>query len=198
MDVLAIPDGATALSLNPVELREKLQVLGWVKTAIVDLNQPGVVNIEIEERTPAAVWQSENKYYLIDTLGVPIKQLNNMKNWKDYLFLAGDKAGESLNEAQNLLTALTDVEAKVKAFVRVGQRRWNVILQTADQNELTLQLPSKPMIAINKFIEMEQENALLKRDIGGIDMRDLKSIYLRGNSPDVFGANKVTVSEKEI
>jgi cell division protein FtsQ len=68
-----------------------------------------------------------------------------------------------LIESKNLLT-------RVRGLVRVGQRRWDVVL---DHNQL-INLPERnPIRAMKKIVLLHEGRKLLDRDISYIDFRNI-------------------------
>jgi cell division protein FtsQ len=62
-------DGLSIFYVDPQQLAQKLEALPSVERAIVVCRLPAQVDIQIVERTPAAIWQSQGVQYWVDTSG---------------------------------------------------------------------------------------------------------------------------------
>src|SRR5690606_38623989 len=61
-----------------------------------------------------------------------------------------------------------DIKARVKAYVRVAGRRWDLRLD----NGIVVKLPERNVPrAMDMLATMEAEHALLERDIAAVDLR---------------------------
>jgi cell division protein FtsQ len=73
--------------------------------------------------------------------------------------------------AATLIDALTDrpdLQRRIVAAVRVGERRWNLRLN----NGADVMLPEgHEVLALDRLMQMQQEHALLDRPLAAIDMR---------------------------
>src|SRR5690606_11844433 len=61
--------GASIFKLNVWDIKKKLENIDWVLHANVSREIPGTIHISIIERTPIAIWQHNQKQYLIDDQG---------------------------------------------------------------------------------------------------------------------------------
>ena len=97
--------------------------------------------------------------------------------------LAGDGADGATPEALAILDAAGPILARLRGLVRVGDRRWDMVLDR-DQR---IQLPAEnPVAALERLLALDQADALLTRDILTIDLRQEKRPVLR-LAPFAFG-----------
>lgn len=80
--------GANVLGIDEEEARQKLQALPWVRRADVARELPNRVIISVEERVPAAILVEE-RTWLVDTDGIPFKELEEGEYDPSLLVLAG-------------------------------------------------------------------------------------------------------------
>lgn len=76
MSVYAVALDQQSRAMPLVDLaavRGKLLEYGWIKDAHVSRRLPDTLLVHIEERTPAAIWQSNGRLTLIDATGVPLE-----------------------------------------------------------------------------------------------------------------------------
>src|SRR5690606_6967422 len=71
-------------------------------------------------------------------------------------------------EALSLFRAVPDLRPRLRAFVRVGQRRWDVVLD----RDLRIMLPERGAeAALARVMALHYGEELLDRDLAAIDMR---------------------------
>ena len=98
-------------------------------------------------------------------------------------------------QAPGLLARLAqfpELTARVKGYVRIGERRWDLKLE----NGITVKLPEEGEDrAIADLVRMDHESGLLTRDIVAVDMRvsDRLTVEL---SPEAMKARLAALKEK--
>jgi cell division protein FtsQ len=81
------------------------------------------------------------------------------------------------------LTARPVLQARVVAAVRVGGRRWNLLMM----NGTNVMLPEgHAAAALDRLMQLQQSHALLDRPLAAIDMRLPDRLVLRPR-PDAHG-----------
>src|SRR3546814_20817098 len=55
------------------DVRADLMKYGWIKDARVSRRLPDTLVVDIVERTPAAIWQQNNRLSLVDAKGVVLE-----------------------------------------------------------------------------------------------------------------------------
>ncbi|MVZ97329.1 FtsQ-type POTRA domain-containing protein [Sphingorhabdus sp. IMCC26285] len=174
--VLAEKDRAMPL-VDIDKVRADLLQYGWIEDARVSRRLPDTLAVEIVERKPAAVWQRDGKYSLIDARG------NVLENVQP-----GDAGtlpilnGADANQHAIALNALLDKASALKAQISgaswIGNRRWDLKFKSGE----TLALPegeSAAAEALLNFARMDGIHRLLGRDIIHFDLRDPERAYFR-------------------
>ena len=86
----------------------------------------------------------------------------------DLPVIAGQGAPEHISEALQLIAAAAPLGDRLRGLVRLGDRRWDVVL-TRDQRIL---LPETGAVrALERVIALETAQELLARDISRVDLR---------------------------
>ena len=159
--------GASLIGFDADAARERIAELPWVAGATVRKFYPDTLRVEVVERQPLALWQSEGEVLLIDATGQPIVPLDDGR-YVSLPFLVGQGANV---RAADFLAALRSeplVAAQLRAAVRVSDRRWDLHLE----NGVTVKLPERrPAQALSQLVRLDQRHALLSRDVNVIDMR---------------------------
>jgi cell division protein FtsQ len=162
-----IEDGQKIGDIDLNVVRERVESVGWVRKARVSRILPGTIQIAVSERMPYAFWQEKRKLRLIDREGVEITQqdLAHFANLPLVVGAGAPKAARALFEVMEGEPALS---SRVKAAVRVGDRRWDLHFD----NGSTVRLPESGADgAWHRLAKLERQEGLLERDIVSVDMR---------------------------
>ena len=79
-------------------------------------------------------------------------------------------------EALELIAAIEPLHARLRGLLRVGERRWDVIL---DRNQRILLPEVDPMTAVTKAIALDAAQDLFARDIAAVDFRNPRRPVIR-------------------
>jgi cell division protein FtsQ len=165
---LIVPDGRhSLLALDPDEVQARVESLDWVAAARVRRLWPSTLVVEVERRQSYARWRENGQLTVIDANGERLLT-ERAADHPELPLVVGAGAGPA---AQPLLIALEDlpeVRARLKSFVRVGDRRWNV----EQQNGALIALPEEGAVeALARLEALQAEYALLDRPLAQLDMR---------------------------
>lgn len=167
---IALDQKAAALPLVDVaDIRQRLLAFGWVKDARVSRRYPDTLVVDIVERSPAALWQDRQQLNLIDSDGVVLDRVP-VSRMPDLPLLIGPGANAHATELNALLAPLPTIKAQLLSASWVGQRRWDLTLQTGE----TIALPEgrgAAAGALAKFAAMDKTSGLLGRGILRFDLR---------------------------
>lgn len=167
---LAADQKTTAMPLLDVTaIRERLLEYGWVKDARVSRRFPDTLVIDIVEREPAALWQDEDRLTLIDAEGVVLDRVP-VSQMPDLPLLIGRGANEHAVALDRLLSQAPTLKAQLVSATWVGERRWNLSVQTGE----IIMLPEGDAAAgtaLRRFAKMEKSAGLLGRGYIHFDMR---------------------------
>ena len=120
--------------------RDKLKTLPWVLDAEVRKVYPDTVQIKLTERSAFGIWQHGQDLSLIEKNGSVIASLRDNKFAYLPLFVGLD-AETGAEEIMADFDKWPDVKKRVKAFIRVSGRRWDVKLD----NGVIIKLPEHHM-----------------------------------------------------
>jgi len=162
-------DKAPQALVDVAEIRRRLLGYGWVKDARVSHRLPDTLVIDIVERTPAALWQSEGRLALIDSDGVVLDRVP-VDKMPDLPLLIGPGANGVEQQLGRLMAAAPTLKPQLASATWVGGRRWDLNFQSGE----TLALPEGEQpakAALTKFVRIDKETGLLGRNIVRFDMR---------------------------
>lgn len=181
LTALEVGRGSPTLRFDPEAARARLLALSWVADARVERRLPNLIFVRLQERQPLALWQLHGRLNVIDTDGAIIAGAEPAR-FADLPLLVGEGAPERAGNLLALLDRAPDLAALVIAAVRVGERRWNVVLE----GDIEVRLPEVGAVeAWEQLAELVREEALLERDVVTIDLRLPDRLILRGhNAPE--------------
>jgi len=165
---LALPLPQSSLDLDLEAARAKIAELSAVGDVKVQIQSGGVLQVSIQEREPAFVWRDAAGIWLIDDAGIRIAEIIDRNDRADLPLIAGDGAAKAIDEARQILTSLGPLLPRLRGLVRMGERRWDVVL---DRDQRILLPVNQPVLALERLIALDQAQDLLDRDVLAIDLR---------------------------
>ena len=157
------------LGLDLVDAKRRIESLPWVASAEVERRLPHALRIVITERTPVAILQTADRSVLIDAKGVQIVPVAARSG--DLPIVTGRGAAENVADLLSELKSFPDLGDRVKAAVRVGDRRWDVKLDSVETG-IEVRLPEvESAAAWGRLAELDRKHRLLARDVALIDLR---------------------------
>jgi cell division protein FtsQ len=192
-DMIAAIDvqrGTPMLAVDPEAVRQRLKKLSWVRDARVERRLPGVIAIAVEERVPMALWQRGGKLVLVDREGAVILR-SGLDRFRHLVTLVGDDAPKGAPELLAVLAAEPQLERRVNAAIRIGERRWNLQMD----NGIDVRLPETDIAAAwAQLAQLERDQKVLGRDVITIDLRLPDRFVIRVN-PDQARRGKATAKQ---
>ncbi|MEF2552707.1 cell division protein FtsQ/DivIB [Aurantimonas sp. A2-1-M11] len=180
------------ISLDPSAARETLEAMPWIDRASVAKVFPGRVRISVSEHRPYAVWQKGQEFVVVNREGQEIVPFAPGR-FAALPIVVGTGAATHAAALIDEMEVLPELRARVKAYVRVGDRRWDVRLE----NGLSVLLPEdQPVEALAEVARMDRENGLLSRDIVSVDMR-LSDRMVVKLTPDALVRRNAALEERE-
>lgn len=158
----------SSFDLDLAALRAAAQALPAVADAQVQIRTGGLIRVLIAERVPALVWRNGASLSLIDAQGHLVAMLHDRYDRPDLPLISGEGADIAAAEALDILAAAGPIAARVQGIVRMGQRRWDIVLDYGQR----LMLPAQnPIGALDRALALDQAERLFDRDILAIDLR---------------------------
>jgi cell division protein FtsQ len=185
-------DGWTSLvGFDAGEARERIMSLPWVEQASVRKIYPAGLDVEISEKHPFAIWQQGSRLILIEEDGAVIAPLVGARHAKLPL-VTGRGAAENAAPFIARVAAHPELASRVRGYVRVSERRWNLILE----NGVAIKLPEHGVDkALGDIVELDRAHGILSRDIASVDMRLGDRLVVR-LSPEAATAREAALKER--
>lgn len=167
LQLLGLDGASSLLELDIASARKALSELPWIESVEVRKVYPGTVEVMLKERQAYAIWQHGSDLSLIERSGSVIAPLRDNKFASLPLFVGRD-AETAAAAVEEEFSKWPAIASRVKAFVRVAGRRWDVHLD----NGIVVKLPEDHIAeALALLTRFDQEQQVLSRDIAAIDMR---------------------------
>ena len=133
------------------------------------LVRSGVLQINVTERVPALVWRNSDGVVLLDIEGHRVAPVTARAERSDLPLVAGAGADKVVGQAIDILAAAGPLSSRVRGIVRMGERRWDLVL---DRNQRILLPEQNPIAALERVIALNKAQDMLARDLTVIDMRN--------------------------
>ncbi len=172
--------------------RAKIQSLDAVASAQVLLRSGGVLHVEITERVPAVIWRVDGELMLLDGTGHRVAGLGARVDRSDLPLIAGAGADRAADEAMTLFEAALPINVRLRGLVRIGERRWNLVL---DRDQTILLPQDNPVAALERLLALDAAEDILARDILAIDLRFDQRPTLKLSTPAWAALNGIETEQ---
>lgn len=159
---------ASSFDIDLDQVRDLIEGLPAVAHASVRIRQGGVLAAQVTERQPVALWRNRDGLGVVDIQGVVVGEVARRADRADLPIVAGEGAQMALPEALDILRAAQPLGTRVRGLVRMGERRWDVVL---DRGQRILLPERGPVRALERVIVLDQVRDMLERDVVAVDMR---------------------------
>lgn len=164
---LALPVSSFRLELET--LRRQAEALDAVESVALRIRSGGVLEVAVLERLPVMVWRHAGGLDLVDADGHRVARLASRDARPDLPLIAGQGAPAAIAEAQQILAAAAPLQGRLRGLVRVGERRWDLVLER-DQR---IMLPATGAVAaLERVLALDTAQDLMARDVLAVDLRD--------------------------
>ena len=167
-EAVALDFPVSSFDLDLEQIRDRIIGLDPVKAASVRIRPGGILQVDVVERQPAVIWRSRAGLSMLDESGIHVDQLAGRTARPDLPLIAGQGADRAVGEALALIAAARPLADRLRGLVRVGERRWDVVL---DRGQRILLPPDRPVRALERVLALDEVRELLDRDVTVIDMR---------------------------
>lgn len=165
---LALPLPMSSFDIDLDAARARIEALDAVQKADLRVRSGGILQVVITERVPVAIWRTEDGLTLVDETGHRVAGLLSRADRADLPLIAGEGADVATPEALLLIAAAGPLTPRLRGLVRVGERRWDLVL---DRDQRVL-LPGKnPVQALERLLALDDAQDLMNRDILAVDLR---------------------------
>lgn len=158
----------SSFDLDLENIRAEIDALYGVKKASVRIRPGGVLQVEVTPRVPVAIWRNEDGLALVDETGAHVSTITSRAEFPLLPLIAGEGAARHVTEALRLTRTASALGDRLRGVVRMGRRRWDVVL---DRDQRILLPEQGALQALERVIALERAEEILTRDVARVDMR---------------------------
>jgi len=159
---------ASSFDLDLEHVREMIEGLPGVAKVDLRIRQGGVLMAEILERQPVVLWRTREGLGALDIEGIVVSEPASRADRPDLPLIVGEGADKRVAEALEILRAAAPLEARVRGLVRMGERRWDLVL---DRDQRILLPETNPVQALERVLVLNDVHDMLARDLAAVDLR---------------------------
>jgi cell division protein FtsQ len=165
---LELPLPMSSFDIDLDAARARIEALDAVKRADLRVRSGGVLQVLVTERVPAAIWRTEEGLTLLDEEGNRVAGLMARSDRPDLPLVAGAGADLAMPEALALFQAAGPLAPRIRGLVRMGERRWDLVL---DRDQRVLLPKENPVQALERLLALDHVQDIMNRDILTVDLR---------------------------
>lgn len=160
---------ASSFEIDLEKLRERVLKLDAVEAVDLRIKPGGMLSAVVTERKPALLWRHARGIDLLDKTGHRVASATARDVRGDLPIIAGEGAQKAAPEALALLDAAGPILPRLRGLERIGERRWDVVLDRGQR----IKLPAEGALrAFEQVIALNQAQDMLLRDITVVDLRE--------------------------
>ena len=174
--ILQLSFPLSSIQLDIKNLQKIINNIDLVETANIRINDTGVLVIDVIERRPVAVFREDDQLTLIDIKGFKINNIFSRSDRKDLPLIVGIDGNLNVEEALKIYQIFSSHLKEIRGLIRIGKRRWDIILKSDKRIKLPEKKPKKVLI---KFLNSDLNGLISSDKFSVIDLRFTNRIILR-------------------
>jgi cell division protein FtsQ len=167
-EIVPVDFPISSFELDLAAVRGQIRTLDAVAQVDVRVRAGGILQVDVVERVPAVVWRAPEGLALLDIDGRRVAALAARSDRADLPLIAGTGADAAVPEALRLIAAAEPVKDRLRGLLRVGERRWDVVL---DRDQRILLPETGAVEALEQLLALDEARDLLARNVTVVDMR---------------------------
>ncbi|MBR9652055.1 cell division protein FtsQ/DivIB [Thalassobius aquimarinus] len=167
-EITPIDFPVSSFDLDLDNMRATIAELPAVRDVSIRVRPGGVLQVDVVERVPAILWRDADGVALLDEHGFYVRQAGARADHAELPLIAGDGADRAVPEALALFRAAGPLRTRLRGLVRIGERRWDLVL---DRGQRILLPENQPVQALERVIALHQAQDVMARDLAMVDMR---------------------------
>ncbi|WP_282151606.1 cell division protein FtsQ/DivIB [Ruegeria atlantica] len=195
-EVVPLDFPVSSWDLDVEQIRDTITGLNPVKSATVRVRPGGILQVDVVERQPVIVWRTRHGIELLDETGAHVERIASRKDHSSLPLIAGKGADGHVGEALELLTTARSLGGRVRGLVRIGERRWDLVM---DRGQRIMLPTERPVRALERVLAVNEVQDLLERDVAVVDMRlgQRPTIRMTKAASEDWWNTKVTVGSEQ-
>lgn len=171
-----VEPGENMFRADPHVIKRRVEATKRVVNVSVYRLWPDQIQIYAYPAEPVALWSNGEQWAVVDSLGremtglAPERYINLPK-------LNGEGGRLAAPELARILARAPDVRSRLQLATRIGDRRWNLVMQ----NGAVVRLPADAQLeaAIPRLAELQSREQLLDRPVISIDLRVANRVVIK-------------------
>lgn len=150
----------------------------WIDKITIKRIMPDIINIEVIEYKPFAIWIDNDKKFIIDKDGNPVpfvEEYESNEEFKNMIILSGKNANKNVKSLFNILSIDAELSKEIYSANWVGNRRWDVRFFDG----LLVKLPEDNIAEAWENLLKLYELSSIDKSIKSIDLRVFGKIYIQ-------------------
>lgn len=193
--VLPVDLPKSSFEIDLVRLRAAVEAVDAVERADLRVVAGGTLTVRIDERVPAVLWRGPDGLEALDAGGVRVLPVADRARFAALPLVAGQGADVAVPEARALWAAAAPIAHRLRGLVRMGERRWDVVL---DRDQRILLPEDDPVPVLERVIALDEAHDVLARDVAVVDMRNPARPTLRMTAAAVEELRRIRMQELEV
>lgn len=185
-----LPKSSFDLDLD--QMKTTIEEIEAVARAELRIRPGGILQVQVTERVPAIIWREGDTLALLDNSGKRVAVLNSRTDRADLPLIVGEGADTVVPQALRIMIAAAPIDDRLRGLVRMGERRWDLVL---DRDQRILLPENAPVDALEQIIAQDHAQDLFSRDLIAIDMRNADRPTLRMAPPAVEELRRIKALE---
>ena len=177
LEVLGMQPGQSIFAADLWNAQARLASLDWIASAEIHRRYPDAIFVTLVEKRPFALWQPpENSLgdahgdapiVVVERNGKVITS-RDVEKFRRLPKLLGAGAPAAAADLVDAVQAHRAIAARIAAYARISERRWNLILDDG----VTVELPESGwQKELDSLEHLIIDNGILERDVTEIDLR---------------------------
>ena len=169
------------IKYDAFNVKNSLEKLSWINKVFIRKIFPNQIIVKIEEHKEFAIFNENEKKFLISDEGKIIYEIKNPEAYK-LIYLEGEFAIKNINQVKNFLINHAELKEHISKIIIFPNNRWNIIA-----HNVLFKLPNKntkkAITQINRFTNL--------KNLEMVDLRFFeKKIFIKVNTKRIAMKNK--------
>ena len=150
----------------------------WIDKITIKRIMPDIINIQVIEYKPFAIWLDNDKKFIIDKDGNPVpflEEYETSEEFKNMIILSGKNANKNVKSLFNILSIDAELSKEIYSANWVGNRRWDIRFFDG----LLVKLPEDNIAEAWENLLKLYELSNIDKSIKSIDLRVAGKIYIQ-------------------
>jgi cell division protein FtsQ len=185
---LGLTAGQSIFNIDLPAARARILALDWIASADVVRRYPDAITVTVVEKRPFALWQSPQGIAVVERAG-GIITTQGVDEFARLPKLVGEGAPAHAADLVDAAMAHRAIAARIAAYQRVSDRRWNLILKDG----VVVKLPETGwQKQLDDLENLIVDKGILEKNVTEIDLREPSHYFflLKGGEQKTIAANK--------